>query len=92
MRNVEKDKKSVDCRVGGSIGRLSGVWYDGMQVWSNETALVARCRRVYANAHAYHINSISNNRCFHPGPSNFVKCGVIGGEYVGLISGLREER
>ncbi|CAM6088586.1 unnamed protein product [Calypogeia fissa] len=30
-------------------------------VWSNETALVARCRRVYANAHAYHINSISNN-------------------------------
>ncbi|KAG0556649.1 hypothetical protein M758_11G067800 [Ceratodon purpureus] len=30
-------------------------------VWSNETALVARCRRVYANAHAYHINSISSN-------------------------------
>ncbi|CAK9212613.1 unnamed protein product [Sphagnum troendelagicum] len=30
-------------------------------VWSNETALVARCRRVYANAHAYHINSVSNN-------------------------------
>jgi serine/threonine-protein phosphatase 2A regulatory subunit B len=22
---------------------------------------VARCRRVYANAHAYHINSVSNN-------------------------------
>ncbi len=33
-----------------------------IQVWSNETALVARCRRVYANAHAYHINSVSNNR------------------------------
>lgn len=30
-------------------------------VWSAETALLARCRRVYANAHAYHINSISNN-------------------------------
>ncbi|XP_024403767.1 serine/threonine protein phosphatase 2A 55 kDa regulatory subunit B beta isoform isoform X1 [Physcomitrium patens] len=30
-------------------------------LWSNETALVARCRKVYANAHAYHINSISNN-------------------------------
>jgi serine/threonine-protein phosphatase 2A regulatory subunit B len=30
-------------------------------VWSSETALMARCRRVYANAHAYHINSISNN-------------------------------
>ncbi|GBG80673.1 hypothetical protein CBR_g31132 [Chara braunii] len=29
--------------------------------WRNETALVARCRRVFANAHAYHINSISNN-------------------------------
>ncbi|KAG0555082.1 hypothetical protein M758_12G146800 [Ceratodon purpureus] len=30
-------------------------------VWSSETALMARCRRIYANAHAYHINSISNN-------------------------------
>lgn len=30
-------------------------------VTSNETALVARCRRVYGNAHAYHINSISTN-------------------------------
>ncbi|XP_024403121.1 serine/threonine protein phosphatase 2A 55 kDa regulatory subunit B beta isoform isoform X3 [Physcomitrium patens] len=33
-------------------------------VWSNEMTLVARCRRVYANAHAYHINSISNNSDF----------------------------
>lgn len=24
---------------------------------------MARCRRVYAHAHDYHINSISNNRC-----------------------------
>ncbi|KAH9664841.1 serine/threonine protein phosphatase 2A 55 kDa regulatory subunit B beta isoform [Citrus sinensis] len=30
-------------------------------VTSNETSLVARCRRVYAHAHDYHINSISNN-------------------------------
>ncbi|XP_071711176.1 serine/threonine protein phosphatase 2A 55 kDa regulatory subunit B beta isoform-like isoform X2 [Rutidosis leptorrhynchoides] len=30
-------------------------------VTSNETNLVPRCRRVYAHAHDYHINSISNN-------------------------------
>ncbi|KAK6914774.1 WD40 repeat [Dillenia turbinata] len=30
-------------------------------VVSQETSLVARCRRVYAHAHDYHINSISNN-------------------------------
>ncbi|KAL9244580.1 hypothetical protein vseg_018347 [Gypsophila vaccaria] len=30
-------------------------------VTSNETSLVARCRRVYAHAHDYHINSISKN-------------------------------
>ncbi|KAK2983831.1 hypothetical protein RJ640_008507 [Escallonia rubra] len=34
----------------------------GCKVTSNETSLVARCRRVYAHAHDYHINSISNNR------------------------------
>ncbi|EXB66883.1 Serine/threonine protein phosphatase 2A 55 kDa regulatory subunit B beta isoform [Morus notabilis] len=28
---------------------------------THETSLVARCRRVYAHAHDYHINSISNN-------------------------------
>ncbi|XP_058068044.1 serine/threonine protein phosphatase 2A 55 kDa regulatory subunit B beta isoform-like [Magnolia sinica] len=28
---------------------------------SHETSLVARCRRIYAHAHDYHINSISNN-------------------------------
>ncbi|WJX84258.1 cyclopropane-fatty-acyl-phospholipid synthase [Trifolium repens] len=33
-----------------------------IQVSSHETSLVARCRRVYAHAHDYHINSISNNR------------------------------
>lgn len=71
--------------IGNCVEALNGVWYDGMQVWSNETALVARCRRVYANAHAYHINSISNNRCFDPRPWKFVKCVVIGGGYVGLI-------
>ncbi|XP_041990554.1 serine/threonine protein phosphatase 2A 55 kDa regulatory subunit B beta isoform-like isoform X1 [Salvia splendens] len=30
-------------------------------VTSGETSLLARCRRVYAHAHDYHINSISNN-------------------------------
>ncbi|KAK9677007.1 hypothetical protein RND81_11G115500 [Saponaria officinalis] len=30
-------------------------------VTSNEASLVARCRRVYAHAHDYHINSISKN-------------------------------
>ncbi|CAL0322541.1 unnamed protein product [Lupinus luteus] len=30
-------------------------------VTSHETSPVARCRRVYAHAHDYHINSISNN-------------------------------
>ncbi|KAK9101254.1 hypothetical protein Scep_024684 [Stephania cephalantha] len=30
-------------------------------VSSHETSLVARCRRIYAHAHDYHINSISNN-------------------------------
>ncbi|XP_056699111.1 serine/threonine protein phosphatase 2A 55 kDa regulatory subunit B beta isoform isoform X3 [Spinacia oleracea] len=32
-----------------------------LPVTSQETSLVARCRRVYAHAHDYHINSISNN-------------------------------
>ncbi|GKV03552.1 hypothetical protein SLEP1_g15834 [Rubroshorea leprosula] len=30
-------------------------------VTGHETSLVARCRRIYAHAHDYHINSISNN-------------------------------
>ncbi|XP_016554850.1 serine/threonine protein phosphatase 2A 55 kDa regulatory subunit B beta isoform isoform X2 [Capsicum annuum] len=30
-------------------------------VTSGESSLAARCRRVYAHAHDYHINSISNN-------------------------------
>ncbi|XP_022956331.1 serine/threonine protein phosphatase 2A 55 kDa regulatory subunit B beta isoform-like [Cucurbita moschata] len=32
-----------------------------LQVTSHESSLLARCRRVYAHAHDYHINSISNN-------------------------------
>jgi serine/threonine-protein phosphatase 2A regulatory subunit B len=32
-----------------------------MQVASQDVNLVARCRRVYAHAHDYHINSISTN-------------------------------
>ncbi|KAE9584672.1 putative transcription factor WD40-like family [Lupinus albus] len=37
-------------------------------VTSHETSLMARCRRVYAHAHDYHINSISNNSkfCWNP--------------------------
>ncbi|XP_020398497.1 serine/threonine protein phosphatase 2A 55 kDa regulatory subunit B beta isoform [Zea mays] len=31
-------------------------------VTSQETSLATSCRRVYAHAHDYHINSISNNR------------------------------
>ncbi|XP_051134928.1 serine/threonine protein phosphatase 2A 55 kDa regulatory subunit B beta isoform-like [Andrographis paniculata] len=30
-------------------------------VTSSESSLIARCRRIYAHAHDYHINSISNN-------------------------------
>ncbi|RZR80746.1 hypothetical protein BHM03_00006821 [Ensete ventricosum] len=30
-------------------------------VTSQETSLIARCQRIYAHAHDYHINSISNN-------------------------------
>ncbi|PIA56115.1 hypothetical protein AQUCO_00700457v1 [Aquilegia coerulea] len=32
-----------------------------VQIVGHETNLVPRCRRVYAHAHDYHINSISNN-------------------------------
>lgn len=35
--------------------------YTAKQVTSQETSLAASCRRVYAHAHDYHINSISNN-------------------------------
>lgn len=34
-----------------------------IQITCQETNLLARCRRTYAHAHDYHINSISNNRC-----------------------------
>jgi hypothetical protein len=33
---------------------------------SQDVNLAARCRRVYAHAHDYHINSISNNRLVLP--------------------------
>jgi serine/threonine-protein phosphatase 2A regulatory subunit B len=32
-----------------------------VQVTSTEVLLAARCKKVYANAHTYHINSISVN-------------------------------
>ncbi|CAI9286317.1 unnamed protein product [Lactuca saligna] len=52
-----KDKSSIDFKFppGGIPSLRLPV------VTSNETSLAARCRRVYAHAHDYHINSISNN-------------------------------
>ncbi|GLT97287.1 hypothetical protein SLE2022_148600 [Rubroshorea leprosula] len=44
------------CSTGGSASLHLPV-----VVTSHETSLVARCRRIYAHAHDYHINSISNN-------------------------------
>ncbi|KAG9151027.1 hypothetical protein Leryth_003130 [Lithospermum erythrorhizon] len=44
-----------------SLWRYSFPTLNSRVVTSNETSLVARCRRVYAHAHDYHINSISNN-------------------------------
>jgi serine/threonine-protein phosphatase 2A regulatory subunit B len=32
-----------------------------VQVTSTEVLLAARCKKVYANAHTYHINSVSMN-------------------------------
>nr|KAJ0224293.1 hypothetical protein LSAT_V11C100018680 [Lactuca sativa] len=32
-----------------------------VQVTSHDSTLLGRCRRTYAHAHDYHINSISNN-------------------------------
>ncbi|CAL5327859.1 unnamed protein product [Camellia sinensis] len=43
-----------------------------VNVTSHETSLVARCRRVYAHAHDYHINSISNNRLSHGDGETFI--------------------
>nr|POF18780.1 isoform 2 of serine/threonine protein phosphatase 2a 55 kda regulatory subunit b beta isoform [Quercus suber] len=45
--NLDSSKAVGNCSVASST--------------SHETSLVARCRRVYAHAHDYHINSISNN-------------------------------
>ncbi|PPD91990.1 hypothetical protein GOBAR_DD11082 [Gossypium barbadense] len=44
---------------GSSLGGLPSLHLP--VVTSQETNLVARCRRVYGHAHDYHINSISNN-------------------------------
>ncbi|KAL3618255.1 Serine/threonine protein phosphatase 2A 55 kDa regulatory subunit B beta isoform [Castilleja foliolosa] len=47
-------------------GDYNCLWSDCLcvqfiMVTCSESSLVARCRRVYAHAHDYHINSISNN-------------------------------
>lgn len=50
-----------------------------LQVTSNETSLSARCRRVYAHAHDYHINSISNNRFQYQvsSPNNYINYNLL---------------
>ncbi|CAN1286705.1 Serine/threonine protein phosphatase 2A 55 kDa regulatory subunit B beta isoform [Linum perenne] len=63
LANGSTDRLSNDFAIpaGGFPSlRLPVVVYV-MQVTSAETSLVARCRRVYAHAHDYHINSISSN-------------------------------
>ncbi|KAE9621405.1 putative transcription factor WD40-like family [Lupinus albus] len=42
-------------------GGIPSLRLPSVVVVSHETSLVARCRRVYAHAHDYHINSISSN-------------------------------
>ncbi|KAJ0089895.1 hypothetical protein Patl1_13006 [Pistacia atlantica] len=42
-------------------GGVSSLHLPVVVVASQETSLVAGCRRIYAHAHDYHINSISNN-------------------------------
>ncbi|XP_076884978.1 serine/threonine protein phosphatase 2A 55 kDa regulatory subunit B beta isoform-like isoform X2 [Bidens hawaiensis] len=54
-----KDKSSTSLNKDFSAGAPQSLRLP--VVTSNETNLVARCRRVYAHAHDYHINSISNN-------------------------------
>ncbi|CAN8288272.1 unnamed protein product [Cochlearia groenlandica] len=44
-----------------SPGDISSLRLPVVIVTSHESSPVARCRRVYSNAHDYHINSISNN-------------------------------
>ncbi|XP_076960305.1 serine/threonine protein phosphatase 2A 55 kDa regulatory subunit B beta isoform-like isoform X1 [Bidens hawaiensis] len=55
-----KDKSSTSLNKDFSAGAIQSLRLP-VVVTSNETSLVARCRRVYAHAHDYHINSISNN-------------------------------
>ncbi|CAM0881600.1 unnamed protein product [Alopecurus aequalis] len=51
--------------MGGSSTRVPNGGIPSLRlpvvVTSQETSLAANCRRVYAHAHDYHINSISNN-------------------------------
>lgn len=56
----EKLSKSLNSDLSTTPGGIASLRLP-VVVTSNETSLVARCRRVYAHAHDYHINSISNN-------------------------------
>nr|KAJ0225381.1 hypothetical protein LSAT_V11C100015230 [Lactuca sativa] len=60
---TDKDKSytSLSNALSFPSGGIASLRLPVVVVTSNETNLVARCRRVYAHAHDYHINSISNN-------------------------------
>ncbi|KAI3407401.1 Serine/threonine-protein phosphatase 2A 55 kDa regulatory subunit B [Psidium guajava] len=63
MANGGCSKKSFGCSSNDFSIPSDGVpsLHLPVVVTSHETSLVARCRRIYAHAHDYHINSISNN-------------------------------
>ncbi|KAF6164711.1 hypothetical protein GIB67_040963 [Kingdonia uniflora] len=56
---VERIRRSVGVSLPPSIATGKIDWRK--RVASHEASLVPRCRRIYAHAHDYHINSISNN-------------------------------
>ncbi|XP_057525786.1 serine/threonine protein phosphatase 2A 55 kDa regulatory subunit B beta isoform-like isoform X2 [Amaranthus tricolor] len=56
----DKSSSTLNNDLSVSSGGISSLRLP-VVVTTHETSLVARCRRVYAHAHDYHINSISNN-------------------------------
>ncbi|CAN1168760.1 Serine/threonine protein phosphatase 2A 55 kDa regulatory subunit B beta isoform [Linum perenne] len=59
LANGSTDRLSNDFAI--PAGGFPSLRLPVVVVTSAETSLVARCRRVYAHAHDYHINSISSN-------------------------------
>ena len=51
------EKQHADTGLGVSIVHVESV----LQVTTQEVTLAAKCRRVFANAHTYHINSVSTS-------------------------------